>query len=44
VLADVADDYSVTAGEPPEIVDYVRRVQMPVVGEILDVADGAVPL
>ena len=44
VLADVGDDDRLALGEAPDVVDHVRRVQMPVVGQALDVADGGVAL
>ena len=44
VLADVGHDDGVAVGGAPEIVDDVRRVQMAAVGQVLDVANGRIPL
>ena len=45
VLADVGDDDRVAvARRAPEVVDDVRRIQVPVVGQRLDVADRRVAL
>jgi hypothetical protein len=44
VLADVGDDHGVAVGLAPQIVDDVRRVEVPVVGQVLDVADGGIAL
>ena len=44
VLADVGDDHRLSFGEPPDVVDHVRRVEVAIVGQRLDVADGGVPL
>ena len=44
VLADVGHDERLPAGDAPEIVDDVRGVKMPVVGEVLDVAHRRVAL
>ena len=44
VLADVGDDDRVAVGQAPEVVDHVRGVEMPVVGQVLNVADGRVAL
>ena len=44
VLAHVGDDQRVALGLAPQIVDDVRGVEMPVVGQVLDVAHGRVAL
>ena len=44
VLADVGHDDRAPLGRAPDVVDHVRRIQVPVVGQILDVADRGVAL
>ena len=44
VLADVGHDDGVAVGRAPQIVDDVRGVQMPAVGQVLDVANRRVSL
>ena len=45
VLADVGDDYRVAVARfVPQIVDHVRGVEMAVVGQILNIADGGIAL
>ena len=44
VLADVGDDDRAALGGAPEVVDDVRRVQVAVVGQVLDVAHRGVAL
>ena len=44
VLAHVGDDQCLAIGVAPQVVDHVRGVQVPVVGQVLDVAHGAVAL
>ena len=44
MLADVGHDDRVAVGDAPEVVDHVRRIQVPVVGQVLDVADRRVAL
>ena len=40
VLAHVGDDDGVAAGDAPQVVHHVRRVEVAGVGQILDVAHG----
>ena len=44
VLADVGDDERVAGGRAPEIVHHVRGIEVAVVGQVLDVANGGVAL
>ena len=44
VLADVGHDDRMPFGRAPDVVDHVRRIQVPVVGQILDVADRGITL
>ena len=44
MLPDVGHDDGVAAGLAPEVVDHVRGVEVPAVGQVLDVADGRIAL
>ncbi len=44
MLADVGRDDGVAFGQAPDVVDHVRRVEVAVVGQRLDVAHGRIAL
>ncbi len=44
VLADIGDHQGFALGEAPQVVDHVRGIQVAVIGQVLDIAHGAVAL